>query len=388
MRAHKTKVIRDPIHGNIPFDDLSISLVDTPYMQRLRGIKQNGLCYLVYPAMNSTRFEHSIGTMHVARQIAEHLELPPDEQKLVTAAALLHDVGHPPLSHTTDAVLAPLSYPHEKESARIIRKTEISDILLEHGLNPKKVAGLVLGEGSLSRIISSEIDADKMDYLVRDAYYAGVTYGVIDVERILLRLSWTGKELVVGEGGIEAAESLLIARSLMYQTVYRHHTKRIAEAMFSRALTKFLENQQPNEIQKMDDAELIHHMRQTPGYVSDMIKRLDQRRLFKIFHTEKYSTLPEKRRAKTIKNIAKTEKKAAKENQIPNGNLIIDIPEPKLSEYRVKVEYDQKLRRIDEVSGLARSLEQNEAERLQIYFIAPPEHRTIKGFQANKYLTA
>jgi hypothetical protein len=218
----REKTIRDSIHGNIKLDDLEIKLLDTPQMQRLRRIKQNGFCYLVYPAMNSTRFEHSLGVMYLAGLLSDHLNLRKDERKLLRVASLLHDVGHCAFSHTSDELLKRFKIFHEENSANIILRSEISDILKEGGVDPIEVANLIKGKGALSKLLSSEIDIDKMDYLIRDSYYAGVAYGVIDLERVIhgIKLMKDSGEVVVKRGSLEAVESLLISRNLMYQTVY------------------------------------------------------------------------------------------------------------------------------------------------------------------------
>ena len=118
------KIIRDPIHGNVELNEIELKLLDTPHMQRLRHIKQNWLCYLVYPAMNSTRFEHSLGVMHLAGKVADHLGLV-EERKNLKLAGLLHDVGHCAFSHTSDHLLSRFGFDHEENSSRIILDTEI-----------------------------------------------------------------------------------------------------------------------------------------------------------------------------------------------------------------------------------------------------------------------
>ena len=128
----KRKIIRDPIHGNISLSELEVDLVDTMYFQRLRNIKQNGFCYLVYPAMNSTRFEHSLGVMHLAGILSDHLNLKEKDKNLLRATGLLHDIGHCAFSHTLDDIIKKLGHSHEENSSRIILKTEVSDILKKY----------------------------------------------------------------------------------------------------------------------------------------------------------------------------------------------------------------------------------------------------------------
>jgi uncharacterized protein len=383
------KVIRDPIHGNIRLGGEYVAMVDTPEFQRLRNIKQNGLCFLVYPAMNSTRFEHSLGVHHLGGLVSGNLSLPEKERGQVQAACLLHDLGHGPFSHTFDELLMSHGLEHEDESCRIILKTGISDLLKEAGISPAKVADLVKGKGKLGKLLSSEVDVDKMDYLVRDAYYAGVAYGVTDVERLLNSLTLEGGDVVVDFGGLEAAESLLINRNLMYQTVYRHHTKRIAESMMQHGVERMIEGGASiEEIFRMDDVDLIHMMRSWRGYVKDMISRIEGRRLFKNVFSERISLLTDDSKRELSKRKRQVEERIASDLRIKEGYLMVDYPETSMSEYKVRMRTPQGLRSIADVSALAKSLESSERDKLTVNIYARPEDKAkFRGFRPERYLS-
>ena len=229
--------IRDPVHGYVKLDDFAQALIGTPQMQRLRWIKQLGLANLVYPGANHTRFEHSLGAYHLARVLADHLGLDEVEKLKVGAAALLHDVGHGPLSHATEAALSPYLRREHENVIDLLRKSELREVLGEHGLLPQEIQSTIYGENRLGQIVSSEIDADRMDYLIRDSHYTGVAYGVIDHLRLIKMMKVHLGELVVESGGIQAATSLLISRLLMHPAVYYHHVCRISECMISRRHT-------------------------------------------------------------------------------------------------------------------------------------------------------
>ena len=383
------KTIRDPIHGTITVNELELELIDTPHFQKLRHIKQNGLCFLIYPAMNSSRFEHSLGVMHLAGLLADHLELEDDDKQAIRVAGLLHDIGHCAFSHTSDDILAKFNRSHEENSTRIIEKTEISDILKKHGLNPSEISDLINGKGSFGKIISSEIDIDKMDYLIRDSYYAGVAYGVIDLERIMYGMKLVDNELVIKRGSLEAVESLLISRNLMYQTVYRHHTKRIVEAMFKRALNKFLDDEEMGyeEFIQMDDIDLVFRLRNSKGYSRDIMKRIDQRELFKIAFQEKIGLIEENFREDMLRDNVKIEEKIAEDFGIEKGYTLIDMPETKMSEFKTLIESDDGLKLIDEISSLARALEKAEEEKLTFCIYLPLESMDkLKGFNVEDYI--
>jgi uncharacterized protein len=361
------KVVRDPIHGNIRLDGAYIGIVDTPMFQRLRNIKQNGVCYLVYPAMNSTRFEHSLGVYHLGGVLAGHLRLPEPDRLELRAACLLHDIGHGPFSHTFDELMARHGLDHERESERLVLKTEIADILGSSGISAANVAELIHGGGKLGKLLSSEVDVDKMDYLVRDAYYAGVAYGVTDVERLLFSMRMDKGDVVVDSGGLEAAESLLINRNMMYQTVYRHHTKRIAESMLAHAVESLIDGGLPaKDAFAMDDISLTGALRGAKGYARDMGGRIESRRLFKSVFSESISLLTEDSRVELAGSRMEVESKMSKDYGIAPGYLLLDYPETSMSEYRVKVKTAHGLRSIGDVSPLAKSLEGSEREKLTV----------------------
>lgn len=234
--ATRAKSVRDPVHGYIEVEPALLPLVDAPLLQRLRQIRQLGFAYLVYPGANHTRFEHSLGAMHLAARLCAHLELDPGTARTVTAAALLHDVGHGPYSHATEPFLyARLGRGHQ-EIREIVEASGAARVLDEAGVDPAEACRLVAGEHPLAGIIQGELDVDRMDYLQRDAHYTGVPYGTVDAERLIRSVRMTGHGLAIDEGGIAAAESLLVARTLMRPSVYFHHVARIAEGMFALAL--------------------------------------------------------------------------------------------------------------------------------------------------------
>ena len=274
--------IRDPVHGYVKLDDFAQALISTPQMQRLRWIKQLGLANLVYPGANHTRFEHSLGAYHLARVLADHLGLDEVEKLKVGAAALLHDVGHGPLSHATEAALSPYLRREHESVIDLLRKGELREVLGEHGLLPQEIQSTIYGENRLGQIVSSEIDADRMDYLIRDSHYTGVAYGVIDHLRLIKMMKVHLGDLVVESGGIQAATSLLISRLLMHPAVYYHHVCRISECMISGGIRRMIgDGIEAGEIKAMDDEELFSSMTAHGGIAAEMVLRIKSRRLFK-----------------------------------------------------------------------------------------------------------
>lgn len=238
---NKKKILNDPVYGFITIpSDLLFDLVEHPYFQRLRRIKQLGLSEYVYPGALHTRFHHALGAMHLMGQATHTLRgkghyLSDDECEAAQIAILLHDIGHGPFSHVLECCLLD-GVPHE----------EIS-LLLMHDLNRQFGGRLTLAirmfEGTYERpffhqLISSQLDMDRMDYLNRDGYYTGVAEGAIGAERIIKMLDLVEDQLVVEAKGILSVENFLNARRLMYWQVYLHKTSICCESMLIQILRR------------------------------------------------------------------------------------------------------------------------------------------------------
>ena len=238
--------ITDPIHRYIRFSETEREIVDTVIFQRLRGIRQLAGAHLVYPSAQHSRFEHSIGTMHIAGYAGETLFSKGyfgDEDKVqqLRLAALLHDVGHGPFSHLFEEVLMEKhNMNHEDMGKQIICRSEISDILGKHGYNSSDICKLSFGQSNIqffNEIISGALSADMMDYLPRDSLFTGVEYGKIDYHRLISSFEvTTDGHLAINKSALYSLESMLISRYEMYKAVYFHKTVRSAEVMLLRSI--------------------------------------------------------------------------------------------------------------------------------------------------------
>ena len=289
------EILRDPLWNNIRVDELTLRLVDTEIFQRLRYVRQLGLAYLVYPGATHTRFEHALGTYHLARgtlaTMSEREGLgsaDAEEQTIVRAAALLHDVGHYPFSHALEEI-GQLN--HEDVARPLITSGSLADILASAISRdaPRRVFDLVCGksESPLQGLISGSLDLDKIEYLKRDAFMCGVPYGEIDVDRLtnsLLVLDdpETGKpEIGVLEKGLSALESLLFAKYQMYRNVYWHHAVRSATAMYKRMVEDALYAGALDAelLPSYTDEGLLHRLEHASP--STLLDALKSRRLYK-----------------------------------------------------------------------------------------------------------
>ncbi|MGE0551623.1 MAG: HD domain-containing protein [Kofleriaceae bacterium] len=254
--AMKDRVFRDPVHGLIEFkgDDRPLAdLLDTLAMQRLRRIKQMGFAWLVYPGAEHSRFGHALGAFHVAQRVVRRLELDPVVARHVKVAALLHDVGHGPFSHAWEHVFE--GHDHEHWGARIISENaELAAALeqLERGLPGTLRAfwGKAYRPQFARKLVSSQLDVDRLDYLLRDGHYSGAGYATYDLDWIIHAMQVAKvhaghddpSDLVVDyRRGMYAVEQYLFARSYMYAQVYHHKTVRAAEWMFIKTLERFAE---------------------------------------------------------------------------------------------------------------------------------------------------
>jgi HD superfamily phosphohydrolase len=288
-------IIRDPVWNNVRVDGLAMELIDTPAFQRLRYVRQLGWVYLVYPGATHTRFEHALGAYHLARRALALLDergdaarLSADECQLVRVTALLHDIGHYPYSHALEEIGA---LHHEEVARPLVTEGEVAEIL-SRALGddaPDRVMQLVRGESDspLQGLISGSFDLDKLDYLRRDAFMCGVSYGEIDVDRLLQSLLLlqepASRRASVGlsEKGLSALESLLFAKYQMYRNVYWHHAVRGATAMYKRLVADAINagSLDARELAAFTDEGLLHRVgEQRP---SPLLRALRERRLYK-----------------------------------------------------------------------------------------------------------
>ncbi len=238
---NKKKIINDPVHGFISIPtELIFDLVQHPYVQRLRYIKQLGMTHLVYPGALHTRFHHALGAMHLMGLAVETLRakgqvITPEEEEAVQIAILLHDIGHGPFSHALEHILVE-GVSHEY----------ISTLLMDN-LNREFEGKLDMAldvfnrryhKQFLSQLVSGQLDIDRMDYLNRDSFFTGVSEGVISSDRIIKMLNVYNGQLVVDEKGIYSIEKFLIARRLMYWQVYLHKTVVAGEQMLIKILER------------------------------------------------------------------------------------------------------------------------------------------------------
>jgi hypothetical protein len=278
----KGKRIFDPIHRFIELDAGEVALLEAPAVQRLRRLRQLGLAYLAFPSAEHSRFTHALGALAIGTQALEAIKAYSpaafaserdyaDQRRLLRASLLLHDVGHGPFSHACESVLG---IRHEARTERILAREEIAHALAAIDVDANDVLALITGTSTrypvLRELVSGpNLDADRMDYLLRDAYFTGVVNGRYDAEQLIASLrvfDHDGRqELGVDGRGVVALESFVLARYWMFATIYFHHTTRA----FERVLREGLEELWPDpkalepidEFLAWDDFRVVDAMR-------------------------------------------------------------------------------------------------------------------------------
>src|SRR5688572_21037037 len=317
------RIYRDPVHNIIRLQtdsdegELMMRLIDTGEFQRLRRIKQLGLGLYTYQGAEHSRFTHSLGAFHLMTRVLDRLSeryaISRDDRIAARAAALLHDVGHGSFSHVMEKVL---SFHHERWTVDVIlnESSEIGTLLRSHSPDlPAKVASIIEGTfqpAALAQLVSSQLDVDRMDYLLRDSLMTGAKYGIYDLEWIInaLAIDEEHDRIYVAARGVYAVEEYLQARYYMFRQVYFHRTLRSAEAVLRailRRALKLLESGQVvwyapdtafekvlrrnsltiTEYLEVDDSDVLFHVKQwqrsTDRILADLSRRFTGRRLFK-----------------------------------------------------------------------------------------------------------
>ena len=411
------RVFHDPIHKEIVIDSskdeevMIMELIETDAFQRLRRIKQLGTASLVFHGAESSRFTHSIGVFCVARKIFKRLvEIDPKFEThkfTLYGAALLHDVGHGPLSHTSEQIFI---HNHEAWSKKLINNYQpINSILKKYGEDiPKRISDLFssknLINNSLKTLISSEIDCDRLDYLLRDSYNTGTKYGLVDLERIISALTFSPDGgIAIKPKGIIAIEHFLILRNIMYRTIYNHRINEICtwilENIFNKIKTEYDNNLWIDDClynwiftpEKLDfrnfllndDIRLYYHLikwkDEAPKPISTLCEMFMNRELLKASNINFLSNINK------LEILAYARKKSAENDYDPS--LFCGIKEKKFNGFEsnnsLKVWDGNFLKDLDEESPLIKILIRNQDNSLLFYPACIREEVTKEIFKLN-----
>jgi len=405
----------DPIHNDIvldhrdPADRLIIDLIDTPEFQRLRRVHQLGVSFFTFQGAEGSRFTHSVGVMYVASKLIDMVEEKAPSilkyRRLILASALLHDIGHGPYSHVTEKILG---YDHEDWSCKIITgDTVVNKVLRQHDPElPEQIAKVLkktFDPHYITHIVSSQLDCDRMDYLLRDSHQTGTAYGLFALQRILSSLEIDEENdriLVVGEKGQTAVEDYLFSRYSMYAQVYYHRKNLAARSLLSKIIKRarflsdkvgFMDEQTGRWLRGeelavkdylfLDDVQMTYHIKQwtldKDPVLSDLSSRFLNRQLFNTHRL----TVP----ANKIDEIERTVKAMVKEHGI-DPDYYVSVERTGLRPYdyyrpdaahpqtniMVRTE-DGQVRELSTISQTVEALVKGSFDTL--YLVYPPEAR-------------
>lgn len=380
---------RDPIHGFIEVRRLEKRIIDSPPFQRLRNIKQLAMTYYVYHGAEHTRFGHSLGVMHLvtkafnatvmnAGRYFEEAKRRRYEQ-ILRLIALTHDLGHAPFSHAAEAVF-PEGKEHEDFTEDIIMNTEIADIIHEIGnefveaygeeysITPQLICDIYMGRNPgpnseytfLKSFMDSELDCDKMDYLLRDSHYCGVKYGNFDVDRLIESLTIYESngmpKLAIAGGGVQAFEEFVLARYFMFIQVYFHRTRRFFDIMLGKALKEVLPNgrfpEETNEYLKFDDGRVLQLIKDSVDK-SDACYNIIHRKVYpRVCYTKAHPAEADKREFR--RNERELKEKIGEQffiEDVSAGKMPHKIPlRIEKDDEKAIVIYDQKTGRVTTIS--------------------------------------
>ncbi|MCE5296259.1 MAG: HD domain-containing protein [Euryarchaeota archaeon] len=420
------KVIHDSVHGSVKVEGFFVDVMHRPEMQRLHGVHQLGMAYLVFPGAHHTRMEHSLGTFFLAGKMADALGISREDRTIVQSAAFLHDIGHSPFSHTLEAVLehrtgmthtdvgkamisGDLRVWNDDEEEVIGAQGTISELLEANGVDADLVSDIIVspddpnvnGQSTLAvddgqahfnqdkfmrQMIHGPVDVDQMDYLLRDAHYTGVAHGTIDLDRLLDTMELHNGDVTIRKNGIVAVEGLMVARSLMYTSVYFHKTVRIAEMMLCKAVEQGSENV-IETIHRDTDSALQEKLFKDGGDAARIMTMLKFRHLYKKAFAFSIGDLDEDQlnvlsKLTDYDHRRTKEREIAEKANITEADVIVDMPtkeilltEPRIGKTEVPIWNGERVRSLSKYSPLAKAIQSRGVNDWAVLVSCPEKHK-------------
>jgi hypothetical protein len=426
----KNKIINDSVYGTIKLERPVVFLIDLPCFQRLRRIRQLGFLDYVYPGAHHNRFEHSIGTMHLSGQFLLNMKTNNTElEEVITSevilenklASLYHDIGHLPFSHVTESLLynedelindlKEVPYDdvkaHEYLGKKIIENKYVSKAIerinseINTELSPASLGELMLGGAPrehphwrfLGQLIHGAVDVDRIDYLNRDAHYAGVPFGKVDTDR-LFQTTNVNKDpknyldLVIEQKGLQSIESLLTSRTLMYSSVYYHHTSRAISTLFSRIVYSYFSRHSENFLKLLlfDDNALCIMLKQDETS-KKRLENIYYRKIPKIALSLNGNNINNVVNFKTFTKDLNYRNTLKIEEEIGEGVLIDIPPLQKYEEINAFILSDDGVAEISDISNIVKGIVENKKLSWLGYVFAANENLKKATDAAKEYFT-
>jgi HD superfamily phosphohydrolase len=368
--------IKDSVHGDIFLYDIIERLVDQPELQRMRRISQTSFCSLLFPGANHTRFEHLLGTYHLTGRSTLFHKFEKEEAQLLALAGLLHDIGHTAFSHSLEDILKKYTGKnHEDWTEEKIRTGRVAETLKSGGFSPEDV--IKTFRQPHGKLVTGELGTDRMDYLLRDSKYTGVAYGAVDVDRLLRMLQFHNGKLVLDDKGLSVAESLLLARFMMFASVYGHHVSKASEVLLQRAVEDAIGkgSLKAEDLVRHDDWSLFSVLRSAGGLASenaqkildrDLPKRVAQRPIKSFDNWLFFGQIGEPQ-------LRQYEREIAERAGIEPEKVALYIPRPWFGEVDITVMREGEQYSIGELSIISRILKEAQWDYAYVALFAPKE---------------
>ena len=363
--------IEDALHGYIKLNDQEKKVLDSPQVQRLRRIRQLGLSSLAYPSATHTRFQHSLGVMHLAGEFADSLKIGAGRKKELRIAALLHDSGHGPFSHASEVVSEEKGLSHEDRSCKIVEK-----VSNKFQADEDRVKKIIKGELEIGQVVAGDIDADRMDYLMRDAHGSGIDHGHIDYDTIIRCAEIDSRRLVFNNKAVSALESLFTARFHMINTLYYHHTAVIAEKMLQEALRNLVDKDlSVDDMMEMDDYEAHCKLMESEGASKKIYSKIKDRELYKralVWDSDSLDRKGLKILENRIEDPKEIEKRISEVADVKEEEVIVDVPKtPEIKDINVKIKKNSEVRSFEEFSPVPKALTDAEWRNVALKVYCP-----------------
>ena len=340
----KDTFIKDAIYGYLIFNKDQIKLIDSFPIQRLKRIRQLAGSEYVYATATHCRFSHSLGVSYLGEQLISNLitKNKDGSESLISkikVAALLHDIGHSSFSHVFESILADLGKNHEDMTEWLILKSEIAGLLENISMDPKEISLLAVGKAPgkenkfLNQIISSGIDVDSFDYIVRDSQFSGASYGFVDIFRLMLMMDVINDELAVNLNALNTLEAFVIARYESFKSIYFHKTSRAVQIMLANALHAAKEDLEltsfdsPEDYLKWDDYSMWYNLSKNKNS-KQIIDDLSRRKLLKVAY-DRSAHAKDQMFTSLINNFRikeQIQREIAEKADLKITDIIIDLP--------------------------------------------------------------
>ena len=364
--------IQDAVHGYIKLSEEEKRIVDSPAFQRLRRIRQLGFTSLIYPSATHTRFQHSLGVAHLTGKFADSLNLKDEKRKELRLAALFHDTGHGPFSHVSEMMSKQYGVSHEDFSCEVIDRLEGL-----YSIDKYRLHRIIRGDLEIGQIVAGDIDADRMDYLIRDAHATGVKHGEIDVDTIIRLAEIDSRRLVYDEKAVTSLESLLASRFHMTKSVYKHHAVEIAEKMVQRALDNHLEDNRLERIMRLDDYDAHNELLESESVSYKIYKRVKNRKLYKRAFIYRGDQEELKHLEQRIGSPEEIEREIAERAGVKSHEVIVDSPStPGITDFDIKIKKSNgEVVKMSEISHFPYMLSEAEWQTVDLKVYSPEEVR-------------